>query len=69
MHNQHAGLSQQLAAQRIAERHQQAAQARLAQHAGRARRRHRWRARRWWHLARWPAAATDQRARRPSSAS
>ena len=61
MHNQHAGLSQQLAAQRIAERHQQAAQARLAQHAGRARR--------WWHLARWPAAATDQRARRPSSAS
>ena len=54
MHNQHAGLSQQLAAQRIAERHQQAAQARLAQHAGRSRRRHRWRTRRWWQLVRRP---------------
>jgi hypothetical protein len=30
MHNQHAGLSQQLAAQRMAERLEQAAQARLA---------------------------------------
>jgi hypothetical protein len=58
MHNQHAGLSQQLAAQRIAERHQQAAQARLAQHAGRSRRRrHRWRTRRWWQLARRPGTA------------
>ena len=57
MHNQHAGLSQQLAAQRIAERHQQAAQARLAQHAGRSRRRHRWRTRRWWQLVRRPGTA------------
>jgi hypothetical protein len=58
MHNQHAGLSQQLAAQRIAERHQQAAQARLAQHAGRSRRRHHRRlTRRWWQLARRPGTA------------
>ena len=58
MHNQHAGLSQQLAAQRITERHQQAAQARLAQHAGRSRhRRHRWRTRRWWQLVRRPGTA------------
>ena len=35
MHNQHAGLSQQLAAQHITERQNQAAQARLAQSAGR----------------------------------
>ena len=57
MHNQHAGLSQQLAAQRIAERHQQAAQARLAQHAGRSRRRHRRLTRRWWRLVRRPGTA------------
>jgi hypothetical protein len=58
MHNQHAGLSQQLATQRIAERQQQAAQARLAQSAGRSRRRrHRWRTRRWWQLVRRPGAA------------
>jgi hypothetical protein len=57
MHNQHAGLSQQLAAQRIAERHQQAAQARLAHSAGRSRRRrHRWLTRRWWRLVRRPGA-------------
>jgi hypothetical protein len=39
MHNQHAGLSQQLAAQHITERQNQAAQARLAQSAGRPRHR------------------------------
>jgi len=54
MHNQHAGLSQQLAAQRITERQEQAAQAQLAQSAGRPRRRRRWLARRWWQLARRP---------------
>ena len=36
MHNQHAGLSQSLADQRIRQRHKQAAQARLAQSAGRS---------------------------------
>jgi hypothetical protein len=61
MHNQHAGLSQQLAAQRIAERHQQAAQARLAQGAGRSRRRrHRWLTRRWWRLVGRPGAAVTR---------
>jgi hypothetical protein len=55
MHNQHAGLSQQLAAQRTTERHEQAAHTRLARSAGRSRHRRRWRlARGWWQLARWP---------------
>jgi hypothetical protein len=59
MTNQHAGLSQALASQRITERHQQAAQARLLR-APRPphRRRTRWAARRWWQLARWPQIAT-----------
>jgi hypothetical protein len=59
MHNQHAGLSQQLAAQRISQRHEQAAQAQLAQSAGRPRRRrHRWGlAPRWFLLGRRPVAA------------
>jgi hypothetical protein len=59
MHNQHAGLSQQLAAQRISQRHEQAAQARLAQSASQSRRRRRrwWLAPRWWLLARRPGAA------------
>jgi hypothetical protein len=58
MHNQHAGLSQLLAAQRITERHEQAAQARLAHGAGRPRRRRRrwWLAPRWWLLGRRPGA-------------
>jgi hypothetical protein len=60
MHNQHAGLSQQLATQRIAERQQQAAQTRLAHSAGRSRRRHRWRTRRWWQLVRRPGAAVTR---------
>jgi hypothetical protein len=60
MHNQQAGLSQQLAAQRITERLEQAAQARLAQGAGRPRRRRRWwLARRWWQLVRRPGVATQ----------
>jgi hypothetical protein len=60
MHNQHAGLSQLLATQRITERQEQATQARLTHSAGRPRRRRRqWAARRWWQLARWPGAATQ----------
>jgi hypothetical protein len=60
MHNQHAGLSQLLATQRITERQDQAAQARLAHSAGRpGRRRHRWLTRGWWQLVRWPGAATQ----------
>jgi hypothetical protein len=63
MHNQHAGLSQLLAEQRISDRHEQAAHARLAHDA---RRRHRrWLASRWWQLARWPGAATEQAVRYP----
>jgi hypothetical protein len=58
MHNQHIGLNQQLAAQHITERQEQAAQARLAQTAGRSRRRrHRWLTRGWWQLVRRPGAA------------
>jgi uncharacterized membrane protein len=58
MHNQHAGLSQLLATQRITERHEQAAQTRLAHSAGRPRRRrNRWLTRGWWQLVRWPCAA------------
>ena len=66
MHNQHAGLSQLLATQRITERQEQAAQARLAQRAGRPRRqRHQWLARGWWQLIRWPGAATQPAAGHP----
>jgi hypothetical protein len=58
MHNQHAGLSQTLAAQRITQRHEQAAQARLVHDASRPRRRRRrWLARRWWQLTRRPGVA------------
>ena len=60
MNNQHAGLSQVLAEQRISERRQQAAHARRAGGARLPRRRHRrWAARRWWQLARWPSIAAD----------
>jgi hypothetical protein len=65
MHNQHAGLSQVLAEQRITERRQQAAYARLARGARPPGRRRRSRARGWWQLARWPAVATKQPTRRP----
>jgi hypothetical protein len=66
MHNQHAGLSQQLAAQRTTERHEQAARARLAHTAGRSRRRRRWRlAPRWWLLGRRPGVAAQPAVRHP----
>jgi hypothetical protein len=66
MHNQHAGLSQALATQRITERHQQAAHARLLRGARPPRRRRtRQAARRWWQLAPWPRVATKQPARHP----
>jgi hypothetical protein len=60
MHNQHAGLNQVLAEQRIIQLQQQAAQARLGRDAAPPRRRRRSRAARgWWQLARWPAAAAQ----------
>ena len=66
MHNQHAGLSQQLAAQRTTERREQAAQARLAHGAGRPRRRRRWwLAPRWWLLGRRPGVAAQPAVRHP----
>jgi hypothetical protein len=65
MNNQHAGLSQVLAEQRITERHEQAAHARLSRDAHPAGRRKRWAAPGWWQLARWPAVATKQPAPRP----
>jgi hypothetical protein len=55
MHNQQLDLSQALAAQRMTERHDQAAQARLGRGPGRLRRRRRSRASRWWQLVRRPA--------------
>lgn len=71
MHNQHTGLSQTLAEQRISECHEQAAHARLAQGARppRRRRRRAEAARRWWQLARRPGVATDQPVSRPQSSS
>jgi hypothetical protein len=66
MHNQHAGLSQLLATQRITERHEQAAQTRLAHSAGRPRRRrHWWLPRRWWQLDPWMGATTQPAVHRP----
>jgi hypothetical protein len=65
MTNQHAGLSQALASQRITERHEQAAQARQLRAARPRRRRPRWAARRWWQLAPWPHIATNQPTRHP----
>jgi hypothetical protein len=70
MNNQHAGLSQALAEQRIIERRQQAAHAQLGRGARPPRRRRRrWAARGWWQLARWPAVVTNQPTRRPHSVS
>jgi hypothetical protein len=60
MNNQHAGLSQALAAQRITQRREQATHARLARGARLPRRRKRWAARGWWQLARWPAVAVER---------
>jgi hypothetical protein len=69
MHNQHAGLSQVLAEQRMTDRWERAAQARLAQQARPSRRRKRWVVRGWWQLTRWPAAVIQQPARLPHSVS
>jgi hypothetical protein len=61
MTNQHAELSQLLAEQRITERRQQAAHARLRRGPRRPGRRRRSRAARgWWQLTRWPAGAAAQ---------
>jgi polyisoprenoid-binding protein YceI len=65
MNNQHAELSQALASQRITERHQQVAHARLWGARPPRRRRTRWAARRWWQLARWPRIAIKQPAHHP----
>ena len=66
MHNQHAGLSQQLAAQHITERQEQAARARLANGAGRSRRRLRWPLiPGWWRLACRPGVAAQPAVRHP----
>lgn len=70
MTNQHVGLSQVLAEQRITERREQAARERLLRAARPPRRRrHWWPARGWWRLARWPGVTADQPATRPPSAS
>jgi hypothetical protein len=61
MNNQHAGLSQLLAEQRMTERRAQAARARLVRGPRPPGRRRRSRAARgWWQLARWPAVAVAQ---------
>jgi hypothetical protein len=61
MHNQHAGLSQLLAEQRITQRHEQATHTRLVRGARPPGRRRRSRAAHgWWQLARWPAVAAEQ---------
>jgi len=70
MNNQHAGLSQTLAEQRITQRHEQATHARLVAGARPPRRRRRsWAGRGWWQLARWPAVAANQPTRHPQRAS
>jgi hypothetical protein len=67
MHNQHAGLSQLLAEQRITQRHEQATHTRLAHDARRPR--HRWLTRGWSRLARRPGATTQPAVRYPPSVS
>jgi hypothetical protein len=69
MHNQHSELSQLLAEQRITQRREQAAHARLARGPRPPRRRRRWAGRGWWQLARWPAVAAEQPVRRPNRVS
>jgi hypothetical protein len=69
MNNQHAGLSQALADQRLAERRQQAAHARLVAGARPSRRRRASALRHWWQLARRPAIAAKQPTHHPHSAS
>jgi hypothetical protein len=69
MHNQHAGLSQTVADQRIAERREAADLARLAGGARSPRRSRRWSERLRWRLApRWLGGAADQPADRPHGA-
>jgi hypothetical protein len=69
MHNQHAGLSQTVADQRISERCDEANHARLAGGASRPRRSRRWTERLWLRLApRWLGGPADQPANRPHSA-
>jgi hypothetical protein len=67
MNNQHAGLSQALAEQRITERHEQAAYARLVRdaHPPRRRRTARVVVLGWWHLALWPRVPAEQPVSRP----
>ena len=71
MTNQHAGLSQVLAEQRMTERWEQAARARLVRGARPPR--SWWRrarvVRRWWQLAGWPDLATVQPGSRTSTSS
>ena len=70
MTNQHAGLSQVLAEQRITQRRQQATQARLGRGSRPPGRRRRSRsAHGWWQLARWPAVAAEQPTHHPNSVS
>jgi hypothetical protein len=69
MNNQHAGLSQVLAEQRVTQRRERAAQAQLVAGARPPRRRRQWTARGWWQRARWPSIATDQPVRSARSAS
>jgi hypothetical protein len=69
MHNQHAGLSQTVAEQRITERREAADHMRLAGGARPPRRPRRWTERiRWRPAPRWLGGATDQPADRPHSA-
>jgi hypothetical protein len=69
MHNQHRGLSQLLATQRISEQHEQTTHAQLVRGARPPRgRRRQAEVRRWWQLARWPAVAPVQPVRRPQPA-
>jgi hypothetical protein len=65
MHNHHAGLSQLPADQRITDRHDQAAPARLARSGRRLRRCRRWLTHGWWQQARWPGVATQPAGRHP----
>ena len=60
MHNQHAGMSQLLAEQRITDRHKQATAARLAGGARSPRRRRRWAALGRWQLGGQAAPPTSQ---------
>jgi hypothetical protein len=66
MHNQHVGLSQVLAEQRVTQLQGQAVPARLL-HAARppSRQRRRWVTRGWWRLTQSPGVAAFQPTSRP----